>query len=276
MSETERRYAQIEKEALALTWAAETFSAYLLGKRFAIETDHKPLVPLLSSKHLDDLPPRILRFRLRMARFDYSISHVPGSLLHTADALSRAPLTHTGEAEEEVEAYIRGIVASLPATTYRLHQFREEQARDPICSQVLRFCETTWPDKHQIPQGLIPYWKVRDALTAHKSLLLYKSRIVIPMSLQRETLSRIHEGHQGIERCRMRAKASVWWPGLSRELTDKVTYCGVCARDASLRKEPMMASPLPDYPWQVVGSDMFTLRNTQYVCMIQHSGDPPQ
>ena len=77
MSETECRYTQIEKEALAATWACEKFSMYLLGKSFHVETDHKPLVPLLGSTHLDRLPPRVLRFRLRLARFNYSISHVP-------------------------------------------------------------------------------------------------------------------------------------------------------------------------------------------------------
>ena len=57
MSDIERGYAQIEKEALAITWACEKFSVYILGKRIEIETDHKPLVPLLGSKHLDILPP---------------------------------------------------------------------------------------------------------------------------------------------------------------------------------------------------------------------------
>ena len=56
LSDTEGRYAQIEKEALAVTWACERFSKYLLGHPFSVETDHKPLVPLLSSKHLDNLP----------------------------------------------------------------------------------------------------------------------------------------------------------------------------------------------------------------------------
>ena len=40
MNETERRYAQIEKEALAVTWACHKFSDYILGSRFEIETDH--------------------------------------------------------------------------------------------------------------------------------------------------------------------------------------------------------------------------------------------
>ena len=59
--------------------------------KFLIETDHKPLIPLLGTKHLDSLPPRILRFRLRLGRYDYDITHVPGKLLYTAGTLSRAP-----------------------------------------------------------------------------------------------------------------------------------------------------------------------------------------
>ena len=55
-----------ETKALAITWACDKFSVYILGKQFTVETDHKPLVPLMSSKQLDCLPPRILRFRLRL------------------------------------------------------------------------------------------------------------------------------------------------------------------------------------------------------------------
>ena len=50
MSQTEQRYAQIEKEALAFTWACERFAEYLIGLKFHIQTDHKPLVPLFSTK----------------------------------------------------------------------------------------------------------------------------------------------------------------------------------------------------------------------------------
>ena len=62
MFKTEKQYAQIEKEVLAIMLACDKFSMYVLGKSIKIETDHKPLVPLLGSKHLDSLPPRVLRF----------------------------------------------------------------------------------------------------------------------------------------------------------------------------------------------------------------------
>ena len=74
-------------------WGCKKFVDYILGKRICIETDHKPLIPLLSSKHLDNLPLGIVCFRFRLAWYDYLITHVPGKLLYTADALSRAPVT---------------------------------------------------------------------------------------------------------------------------------------------------------------------------------------
>ena len=152
MSDTETRYAQIEKEALAATWACEKFHNYILGKEFSIESDHKPLIPLLGSKNLDNLPPRILRFRLRLAKFDYTIHHVPGKELYTADTLSRAPTggTKEGDAElqAEVEAYVNSVVKSLPATAQRIREYQQAQEQDPVCTQVKHYCQQGWPSKN--------------------------------------------------------------------------------------------------------------------------------
>lgn len=92
LTPTEQRYAQIEKEALATTWSSDQFQNYLIRKMFTIEMDHKPLVPLLSSKPLNSVPIRIQRFWLRLMRFQFKVVHVPGKELNTADALSTAPL----------------------------------------------------------------------------------------------------------------------------------------------------------------------------------------
>ncbi len=70
LSETEQRYAQAVKEALAVTWAYERLSSYLISLHFTIETDHKQLLGLLGTKALDDLPHRIQRFRLRLLRYE--------------------------------------------------------------------------------------------------------------------------------------------------------------------------------------------------------------
>ena len=120
LTDTERRYSQIEKEALATTWACERLSNYLIGLPFTVETDHKPLVPLLGTKALDELPPRVLRFRLRLMRYQFNIVHVPGKNLITADALSRAPADVSSGAdsalEQEVDAFMAAVTDGLPAT----------------------------------------------------------------------------------------------------------------------------------------------------------------
>ena len=73
-------------------WGCEKFTENILGRKFLIESDHKPLIPLLNTKQLDSMPPQILRFRLRLARYDYTIHHVSGKHLYSADTLSKAPV----------------------------------------------------------------------------------------------------------------------------------------------------------------------------------------
>ena len=88
----EHQYAQIKKEGLATAWACERFVDFIVGKHIENETDHKPLIPLPGCKDLDHLHPRILRFRLQLDRFSYSVKHVPGKEMYTANTLSRAPI----------------------------------------------------------------------------------------------------------------------------------------------------------------------------------------
>lgn len=59
LTTTEQKYAQVEKEAMGLTWACERFRDFLMGKYFCLETDHKLLISLLGAQALDLLPPRI-------------------------------------------------------------------------------------------------------------------------------------------------------------------------------------------------------------------------
>ena len=144
MTDTESRYAQIEKEALAATWACEKFATYIQGKTITLETDHKPLVPLLSHKPLDSLPPRVVRFRLRLMRFDYIIKHVPGKSLHTADTLSRAPLKHPVDCNEQleiqdVEYHIATVIATLPVSRTKLNTIAQAQATDQACSTLISY-----------------------------------------------------------------------------------------------------------------------------------------
>ena len=94
--------------------------------------------------------------------------------------------------------------------------------------------------------------------------------VVVPKSLQKETLGKLHSGHQGMVRCRLRAKSSVWWPGLNKQLTDFVHNCPECARMTRPKKEPLLPTPLPDYPWQRIATDLFTLSGNDYLVVVDY------
>ena len=239
LTETECRYAQIEKEGLASTWACERFSDYILGMKITLETDHKPLVPIFGSKHLDSLPPRLLRFRLRMDRFDYEVVHVPGKELYTADALSRAPSTPAQDARvveevEEVQLFANAVTTALPASEDRLTAYRKAQQEDTVCSQLMEYCRSGWPGRHKLYPEARQYWEHRGNLTVVNDLLLHGCRIVVPKSMQKDTLGKLHEGHLGILKCRERAKCAVWWLRISRDRGDRSELSCVCRTSITL------------------------------------------
>ena len=252
MTPTEIRYVQIEKEALALTWACERSWEYIVGKSIYVETDHKPLVPLLSTHTLDQLPPRIQRFRMGMMRFHFKeIKHIPGKQMHIADALSRLQTqdqkTQSTIKDDEMTAHVASIITSLPASDTKLQQILQAQEEDPICRPIKGYCYEGWPDKYTLRDAMKPYWSTRGEFTVVQDILLKGSRLVIPSSMRLEILDKIHEGHQGITKCRERAKESVWWPGLSREIQDLVQQCRICAEHRDNKPEPLMATPFPDH-----------------------------
>ncbi len=161
-------------------------------------------------------------------------------------------------------------IAHLPAGQERLMEYERAQNSDPLCSLIIKYCRTGWPGKTRINEAIAPYWEAQGDLTLHGNLLLCDNRIVVPASKQQETLEKIHAGHQGIQRCRLRAKVSVWWPRLSRQIEELVKNCPHCAKESTTRKEPLIPSTLPNYPWEKVGSDLFVLNGKTYLITVDY------
>ena len=164
---------------------------------------------------------------MRLLRFDFTVSHVPGKSLITADTLSRAPLTEQDEQqgqdlEEKIDLYIQNVFASLPVSNTQLEQIREKQEEEEVCWVLKGYCSDGWPDRTAVPGALKPYWQVKEEISIIHGLLLKADRIVIPTSIRLEIPDRIHEGHQGVRKCGNRARQVVWWPGLSRQIEDLV------------------------------------------------------
>lgn len=102
LTDAERNYAQIHREALALIYAVKKFHKYLYGKKFVLITDHKPLEAILGSKAKIPIvaASRLQRWSIILSAYDYTLVFKKSSDLAPADAMSRFPLAHENIQDE--------------------------------------------------------------------------------------------------------------------------------------------------------------------------------
>ena len=93
-----------------------------------------------------------------------------------------------------------------------------------------------------LPQELHPYWNFWDELSVKDGLVTKSSKLLIPSSLRRKTLEQIHEGHQGMEKCMLKARESVYWPGISDDIWKAVEKCGIYHRHCIITAASLFTS----------------------------------
>ncbi|GFW95189.1 retrovirus-related Pol polyprotein from transposon opus [Trichonephila clavipes] len=86
LNPSQQKWSTIEREAYAIIWALKIFETLLCGAKIFLLTNHNPLVFLTSAA---PQCPRLQRWALTIQRHDIEASHMKGSKLVNADALSR-------------------------------------------------------------------------------------------------------------------------------------------------------------------------------------------
>lgn len=267
LSETEQRYSQIEKEALAIVYACEKFEQYLIGGRFEINTDHKPLLQILKSKPITELSARLQRFRMRLSKFDYEIKYTSGKEFFVPDTLSRAPMVlNKNEGADVLDDNEIFVLEEFRVSNCVLDRIRLAQNNDAVCQNVKQYVVNGWP-KSKMPAE---FFQVKDLLTVQDGILLKGVRIYIPAVLREEMLAKIHDGHFGVTRCRARAKDTVWWPGISMEIKNMVVRCETCLQHRRICPEPLIPTAHPDRPFKQVGIDLFEVNRSKFLCLIDY------
>ena len=106
-------------------------------------------------------------------------------------------------------------------------------------------------------------------ISLENDLLMIGCRIVIPSELRPAMLSKIHDEHLGITKCHARARQSIWWSGLSKQLQEKIQNCPKCCKYQLQRAEPLMSTQLPESPWRKVGTDLFHWKSNHYLLIVK-------
>ena len=277
LTDAEKRYAQIEKECLAIVYSCEKFERYLVGlPNFRLLTDHRPLIPLLNKKDLIDTPLRCQRMLMRLMRYNLTAEYVPGKTLVVADALSRAPLINSencpADLEKDVFAHVDSVRMSWSVTDRKLEELRKATDSDIQLNKVLCYVRLGWPEyKEDCALAAREFYGIKDELSEYAGLVTRGGRIVIPWSQREYVLERIHDGHQGINKCRERANQAVWWPGMGQAIKEMVGRCRFCCENrTSQMKEPLIISSLPEYPFQRIGVDLCEFRGENFLIAVDY------
>lgn len=267
LTPTEQRYCQTEKEALALVWAVERFAVYLVGRRFELETDHKPLEAIFSPTSRPC--SRIERWVLRLQSFTFDVKYRKGSA-NIADSFSRLTehrLLTTKDTELDDSPDEKFLVlAILESAAIDINEIENATINDRELSLVREALRSgVWTNME-----IKSYAAFQNELGIVGEIVVRGNKMVIPECLRKRFLQLAHEGHPGESAMKRRLRERVWWPGMDREISKWVAMCEGC-RLVGLpqRPEPMHRRSLPLEPWTDVAIDFLgPLPSGEYLLVI--------
>ncbi|XP_055623100.1 uncharacterized protein K02A2.6-like [Toxorhynchites rutilus septentrionalis] len=247
LTPAESNYSQIEKEGLALIFAVTRFHRMIFGRKFTLETDHKPLLAIFGSRK--GIPVytanRLQRWALTLLLFDFNIQYVKTESFGYADILSRLINTHVRPNEE----YVIASIELGDCMQNIIKQFLEDF---PVTFKMVQ--NETQSDS--ILKQLQQYYQRKDSLSVVSNCVLYGERSVFPSKFRIRVLRQLHKGHPGVERMRSVARNYVYWPGIDEQITLLVRSCTECAKAAKTSSKVNLESwPSPQKPWQRVHAD---------------------
>lgn len=264
LTDTEQRYPQTHKEALAIVWAVEKLHYYLLGRQFVIYTDHEPLEFVFKRKNVSDkrAMTRAEGWALRLSIYNFTLRHV-ASGENIADSLSRICDQKDEPYEENYDEY--GLFAV--ETSYEHLQYEWNRSR--ISEENIKAETETDEESKEIIHaistnkwtgiGMKDYYQISDELTFIDGTIRRGTKIVLPSSLRKIALEAAHQGHVGASSVKRHLRAHFWWPKMDIDVETLRATCETCTL---MQKDgppaPMTRTKLPTRAWDYVAVDYYS------------------
>jgi len=248
LTDVEKRYAQIEREALAVLYGLQKMHTYIYGRKITVSTDHKPLVGVFA-KPTQSI--RLERIALRAQDYDFTLIYEPGSG-NIADGLSRLPTTAPSSVTNFVEEHVRFVKKDMSLLS--IEEIQEAGKADAELQRIKVAINEGWT---KLDESLKRWIGIKEELTYAQGLLWRGRRIFVPALLRTKALRLAHEAHQGIVRSKQRLRASLFWPGMDSDIEEFCRNCETCVRLQPLRRDtPCKPTPLPDHCWDKCAIDL--------------------
>ena len=168
LTETESRYAQMEKEMLAIVFEVERFNDYTFG-RTIVYSDHKPLESILK-KPIHLAPKRLQGMIIHLQKYDLDVRYEKGKKMFLADTLSRAHLPCNKQNDSYFETI--NMMKYLPIFETRLQQIQRDTELDESLLMLKNVINQGWPEtKDLLPTAVSPYFNMRDEMSVQDGLI---------------------------------------------------------------------------------------------------------
>jgi hypothetical protein len=264
LTERERNYSQIEREALSIVWSCEHFDHYLVGAQFVVVTDHEPLLGIYN-KPQSKPTARLHRLFLRLQPYKLLLKHVPGKK-NAADYLSRHPLKSISPSVSEVDEQTEQMCVSAVSyynthgeASITLEEIHEETLKDETLQEVMKcVLNKGWSTLNsELKSEFQSFKSIKDELCVVKGLLLRDERIVMPEVLRERAVKLAHASHQGIVKTKQLIRETIWFPGIDKMVEKRIEEClsCKCSTHGGTTREPAQMTKIPDEPWKEVSMD---------------------
>jgi RNase H-like domain found in reverse transcriptase/Integrase zinc binding domain len=266
MTPTELAYPQIEKEMLGICYGVQKFHQYIYGRRTQVQTDHKPLIAIVT-KNINQISPRLQRMQLRLLKYDLEVVYLPGKLMYMADTLSRAYLPYSVRDDPELNVVVHSISKHLPMSDQRRAEFQAETNRCEVANTLRDLHYRGWPQHlSQVPSSVKHFWNVKEELSYDDGLVFVSDRLFVPATLRKRMLDLLHQGHFGMEKTKARARQVFSWPGMTNDINNMVASCATCERFRPKNaKEPLMPHTVPSRAWETIAADILEYKGNSYL-----------
>ena len=211
LSKSEKNYAQIEKEALAIVSGIKRFHQFLYERQFCLITDHKPLVTIFGSK--SGIPAiaaaRLQRWALILSSYRYTMQYKGTQEHGNADRFSRLPTAeekHEDSSQRQAGLFKLRQINMLPVTVKDLGR---ETDKDSLFSQVKKHVLSGWPSRMGQINPLYLYFSKQAQLTCEAGCLMCGHQVVVKESLREPVVHELHEGHMGVVRMKALSRIHV-------------------------------------------------------------------
>ena len=206
------------------------------------------------------------------------MKYLPGVNNQLADCLLRLGCLQDKIKLPRLKVHL--LTTRLSATSDKLQQIRQATQDDDTMALLKHTITFGWPHTVQeLPKEFQAYWTFREEMTVEDGLILKATRIVIPPRMRESTLQQLHEGHLGFTKCYNRAKQTVYWPNLRKELEELVLNCQLCLKHSQAKCKPKptpsFGQEIPVVPWTKLASDIFHFQNDSYLLIVDFTSQFP-